>query len=177
MKALHEFQQKLIDHGVIIYVRRGGPNYQEGLRVMREVGHSLRIPIHVFGPETHMTAIVGMALGKRSIPKPSKPSMTTANFLLPSSSYDSGESCETKTRSSSTSGGNNEVRERSVMRELGADYVSVSREDCAVKQLFTDKTKAIVWGMQNKAVQAMLDFDHVCSRKQPSVVAMIYPFT
>jgi hypothetical protein len=30
---------------------------------MREVGTSLGIPIHVFGPETHMTAIVGMALG------------------------------------------------------------------------------------------------------------------
>jgi ATP citrate (pro-S)-lyase len=30
---------------------------------MREVGASLGIPIHVFGPETHMTAIVGMALG------------------------------------------------------------------------------------------------------------------
>jgi len=31
---------------------------------MREVGASLGVPIHVFGPETHMTAIVGMALGK-----------------------------------------------------------------------------------------------------------------
>lgn len=30
---------------------------------MREVGKSLGVPIHVFGPETHMTAIVGMALG------------------------------------------------------------------------------------------------------------------
>jgi hypothetical protein len=56
-----------------------------------------------------------------------------------------------------------------------ADYVSITKDD--VKPLFTDKTRAIVWGMQNKAVQAMLDFDHVCSRKQPSVVAMIYPFT
>jgi hypothetical protein len=25
-------------------------------------------------------------------------------------------------------------------------------------------------------VQGMLDFDYVCSRKEPSVVAMIYPF-
>jgi ATP citrate (pro-S)-lyase len=55
------------------------------------------------------------------------------------------------------------------------DYVSINKDD--VKPLFTDKTKAIVWGMQNKAVQSMLDFDHVCSRKEPSVVAMIYPFT
>ena len=35
---------------------------------MRDVGKNLGIPLHVFGPETHMTAIVGMALGKRSIP-------------------------------------------------------------------------------------------------------------
>ena len=54
-----------------IFVRRGGPNYQEGLRVMREAGSKLEIPLHVFGPETHMTAVVGMALGKRPLPKPS----------------------------------------------------------------------------------------------------------
>ena len=52
-----------------IFVRRGGPNYQEGLRVMKEVGSTLNVPMYVFGPETHMTAIVGMALGKRAIPK------------------------------------------------------------------------------------------------------------
>ena len=50
---------------------------------MREVALSLKIPIHVFGPETHMTAIVGMALGQRDIPCPSEPLATTANFLLP----------------------------------------------------------------------------------------------
>lgn len=42
--------------------------------------------------------------------------------------------------------------------------------------LFTKETKAIVWGMQARAVQGMLDFDYVCSRSEPSVVAMIYPF-
>ena len=31
---------------------------------------SLGLNMHVFGTETHMTAIVGMALGKREIPKP-----------------------------------------------------------------------------------------------------------
>lgn len=53
---------------------------------MREVGKNLDIPLYVFGPETHMTAIVGMALGKRPIPM-STPTTdtTTANFLLPSS--------------------------------------------------------------------------------------------
>jgi ATP citrate (pro-S)-lyase len=63
VKALREYRDHLIEHKVSVFVRRAGPNYQEGLRVMREVGASLGIPIHVFGPETHMTAIVGMALG------------------------------------------------------------------------------------------------------------------
>lgn len=61
--ALREFQPKLVEHKVSLFVRRAGPNYQEGLRRMREVGRSLGIPVHVFGPETHMTAICGMALG------------------------------------------------------------------------------------------------------------------
>ena len=52
-------------------------------RVMREVGANLGIPVYVFGPETHMTAVVGMALGKRSIPSESVMEFSTANFLLP----------------------------------------------------------------------------------------------
>ena len=55
---------------------------------MREVGKNLGIPLHVFGPETHMTAIVGMALGTRAIPDnipAADQSSTTANFLLPQS--------------------------------------------------------------------------------------------
>ena len=33
------------------------------------LGSSLGLPMHVFGTETHMTSIVGMALGKREIPQ------------------------------------------------------------------------------------------------------------
>lgn len=43
------------------------------------------------------------------------------------------------------------------------------------KHLFTSATKSIVWGLQSRAVQQMLDFDYVCSRQSPSVVAMVYP--
>lgn len=44
----------------------------------------LGIPLYVFGPETHMTAICGMALGTRPIPKENNVEFATANFLLPS---------------------------------------------------------------------------------------------
>lgn len=38
----------------------------------------------MFGPETHMTAICGMAMGTRPIPKENNVEFATANFLLPS---------------------------------------------------------------------------------------------
>ncbi|MFH1829967.1 MAG: ATP citrate lyase citrate-binding domain-containing protein [Pseudomonadota bacterium] len=62
IQALTEYKQKLIDNKVRIYVRRGGPNYQEGLAKMRELGNTLGVPIEVYGPETHMTKIVSLAL-------------------------------------------------------------------------------------------------------------------
>jgi ATP citrate (pro-S)-lyase len=62
VRALREYKQKLIENKVKIYVRRGGPNYKEGLRIMRELGTELGVPIEVYGPETHMTKIVSMAL-------------------------------------------------------------------------------------------------------------------
>lgn len=38
----------------------------------------------MFGPETHMTSIVGMALGTRPIPQENLVDTATANFALPS---------------------------------------------------------------------------------------------
>ena len=60
--ALTEYKKKLIDTNVKIYVRRGGPNYQEGLKIMKNLGEELGIPLEVYGPETHMTRVVPMAL-------------------------------------------------------------------------------------------------------------------
>jgi ATP-citrate lyase beta-subunit len=60
--ALEEYQQKLREANVTIYVRRGGPNYEVGLRLMRDLGERLGLPIDVYGPESHMTHIVPIAL-------------------------------------------------------------------------------------------------------------------
>jgi ATP-citrate lyase beta-subunit len=60
--ALQEYQEKLRASNVKIYVRRGGPNYEEGLKLMRKLGEKLGVPIEVYGPETHMTRIVPLAL-------------------------------------------------------------------------------------------------------------------
>jgi len=62
VRAIREYQKKLRDHNIHIFVRRGGPNYKEGLRIMRELGTEIGVPIEVYGPETHMTKIVPMAI-------------------------------------------------------------------------------------------------------------------
>lgn len=36
VKALQEYQPKLVEHDIRIFVRRAGPNYQEGLRQVKE---------------------------------------------------------------------------------------------------------------------------------------------
>merc|ERR1712003_144475 len=41
----------------------------------------------------------------------------------------------------------------------------------------TAETTSIVYGMQNRAVQGILDFDFMCKRKKPSVEAMVFPFS
>jgi ATP-citrate lyase beta-subunit len=66
IKAMKEYRQQLIENKVKIYVRRGGPNYQEGLENMKKLGKTLGIPIEVFGPEAHMTSIVSLGLTEKA---------------------------------------------------------------------------------------------------------------
>uniref|UniRef100_A0A224YTI9 ATP-citrate synthase n=1 Tax=Rhipicephalus zambeziensis TaxID=60191 RepID=A0A224YTI9_9ACAR len=160
VKALQEFRERLVEHGVSVFVRRAGPNYQEGLRVMKEVGRTLGVPVHVFGPETHMTAIVAMAMGRREVPDMPEPNVTTANFLLPGG-------MKTPPPPSSP--------KKEMRRPVFPDHAG--EQSGPQQPWFTPRTKAIIWGMQTRAVQSMLDFDFVCSRPEGSVVAMVYPFT
>jgi len=62
IQAFQEYHQKMKDIGVRIYVRRGGPNYEVGLRNIKKAADDLGLQIEVYGPETHMTDIVRMAL-------------------------------------------------------------------------------------------------------------------
>ena len=49
---------------------------------------------------------------------------------------------------------------------------SVNRPDYI---LMDKNTKAIVFGYQQRAIQRMLDFDYICRRETPSVVAIVNP--
>ncbi|KAF5272799.1 hypothetical protein FQA39_LY07826 [Lamprigera yunnana] len=177
--ALQEFQPRLVEHKVSIFVRRAGPNYQEGLRRMREVGQSLGVPVYVFGPETHMTSICGMALGKKPIPIENNiTEFATANFLLPAGQID-------KVPAFDMTGTTSTYLCDRLVQDSGPNQVElnlpepIEQGDSVTNKLplFSANTKAIVWGMQTRAVQSMLDFDFVCRREEPSVVAIVYPFT
>lgn len=57
----------LQEHKVQIWVRRAGPNYQEGLKNIKALGQELKLDMHVYGPDMHVSGIVPLALlGKKS---------------------------------------------------------------------------------------------------------------
>jgi len=62
IRALREVAPLLVEHNVQIWVRRAGPNYQEGLKNMRAAIQELGLQGKVFGPEMHVSGIVPLAL-------------------------------------------------------------------------------------------------------------------
>ena len=233
--ALTEFKMQLIEHDTRIYVRRGGPNYQTGLKLMKECGRKNGLHMKVFGPETHITAIVSMALlyddemsdigaaptnGKYQGPKRSSlleaggtdaktnekedTSVTTSADTAAKKNARGGTSRSTSRRSSEVvidvepvsktkqeraaladvnyesfvdnidltqykwnkkwGGGTSDEKESSDAKESGKVYT------------MTPNTRAIVYGMQARAVQNMLDFDYISQRSMPSVAAIVYTF-
>jgi len=152
--AIRLYADKLREHNVKIFVRRAGPNYQEGLELMRNLSRELNLEIQVFGPEAHMTSIVSLALGSP---------VTIEQEAAPI------ESTSLLTRQSST------APQASVTPREWTEPTDepITTVDAPVQkpwyQLFTNKTRAIVYGMQTQAVQNMLDFDYICGRDTPSV--------
>ncbi|KAJ1653118.1 ATP citrate lyase subunit 1 [Dispira simplex] len=171
IRALREFKHSLIHHNVRIYIRRAGPNYQEGLRAMRELGETLGVEINVFGPETHITAIVPLALKKDGASTTSTANAQSETATSPL--VTGGMATGTKTAGSPSAAATPNP-------ETSGQYFPPS--DLAVTgekpwySRFSNETRSFVYGMQPRAVQGMLDFDYICKRKAPSVAAMIYPF-
>lgn len=64
IQAFEKYADKMKEIGIKIYVRRGGPNYEKGLKDIKEAADRLGLYIEVYGPETHVTDIVRMALTK-----------------------------------------------------------------------------------------------------------------
>ncbi|KAJ2370704.1 ATP citrate lyase subunit 1, partial [Coemansia sp. RSA 2607] len=171
IRALQEYKQALIANRVRIFVRRAGPNWQEGLRAMRELGETLGVEIRVYGPETHVTAIVPLALGKApaggAAAVAAMPSKLAVESTVASTPGTPGQMDVDPLRSAP-----------SVPQPAPAPTAAAIAEGKAAPWYspFTANTRAIVYGMQPRAVQGMLDFDYICKRAVPSVACMVYPF-
>eukprot|EP00484_Ammonia_sp_Unknown_P022877 CAMPEP_0197032974 /NCGR_PEP_ID=MMETSP1384-20130603/11505_1 /TAXON_ID=29189 /ORGANISM="Ammonia sp." /LENGTH=1136 /DNA_ID=CAMNT_0042462711 /DNA_START=37 /DNA_END=3447 /DNA_ORIENTATION=- len=168
--ALETYKDELKAKKTLIYVRRGGPNYQRGLKLMRECGVKLGLNIQVYGPETHITAIVSMALlGKEQAELQEKKAEPTHENL---NAINLEESINVQFDKQKFSW---PQARQSAIDEKKQDLYDA---DLAQQQeyVMSKSTRAIVYGMQTRAVQNMLDFDYICRRKDPSVAAIVYEF-
>ncbi|KAK4051667.1 ATP citrate lyase subunit 1 [Microbotryomycetes sp. JL221] len=173
--ALKQYQHKLQEHKVRIYVRRGGPNYQEGLKAMRLLGESLGVPIEVFGPESHITTIVPLGLG---ITKKAATLADSAPALANGTSAGAAPAVHGSAANATAPGTPNISIERADAAQDGIVTFESSPSDGSRPwyRPFDEKTRSLVFGLQPRAIQGMLDFDFACGRSAPSVAAMIYPF-
>jgi ATP citrate (pro-S)-lyase len=204
IKVIKKFEAVIRSHNIKIFVRRGGPNFQEGLDRMRDLASSLDLPIEVYGPEVHMTSIVSLALGKplksyepRHLPKPPAAGRTRVG-LKPSGSGNSlsatpetkdvvatkevktsaKDSVTSPTTGSSTTGGSATSGTPSAS-PTPAPILPTQPTQWEAEggfQLFTPRTRALVFGLQLGAAQNMLDFDFICGRQKGSVAGLVYPF-
>lgn len=174
IRALKEYKAGLIAHGVRIFVRRGGPNYQEGLKAMRLLGESLGVPIKVYGPDTHITEIVPIALGVKSNSGGANP----AHSIPPSApaSPPPGKVVGGAPGDETSVGAIKSDGERTQPSDQIVHFGDSKQTTRPWYRPFDDKTRSLVYGLQPRAIQGMLDFDYSCGRSAPSVAAMIYPF-
>ena len=171
IRALKEYKNPLINHQVKIFVGRGGPNYQEGLKAMRLLGESLGVPIKVFGPETHITEIVPLALG---ISKGS-----SGGGLKTPAVYTSTPSTPLPVTTAEIDVNVGEIQPSGERAQPNDQIVHFDTHPTTGRpwyRPFDGTTRSLVYGLQPRAIQGMLDFDYSCGRQTPSVAAMIYPF-
>ena len=178
IRSLTEFKAGLITHDVRIFVRRGGPNYQEALRAMRLLGESLGVPIAVYGPDTHITEIVPLALGLRgndqdlpkSFPMTAPGTRSSTPAPLPSK-MNIEKGTTTSVGDIHPDGQRTQVEDHIVRFDIAGKKVP-----SPAYRPFDARTRSFVYGLQPRAIQGMFDFDYSCGRETPSVSAMIYPF-
>lgn len=118
------------------------------------LGEKIGIPIHVYGPETHATAIVGAALGVRPMPEVTHAPRTTGSFLLTPERNTGGSVRTPEPPTNSGLGSNSVASSQSQLTKLAADSTqTLVNASGRLSSLFDENTKAIVWGQQTKAIQ------------------------
>jgi ATP citrate (pro-S)-lyase len=178
IKAMKQYKEELLENKVDIWVRRAGPNYQEGLKNMRQSALDLGLPIHLYGPETHMTSVVPLALGLRD--PTDFPEFDAAqdnrNMMAATKQTSTAENAEKDTATDKEQAEKESNKVAPYASELSVnDSKSVLNRHAVVD--LTPETRAMVYGLQTVAVQGMLDFDFMCKRRKPSVACMVFPFS
>jgi ATP citrate (pro-S)-lyase len=131
-----------------IWVRRAGPTYQEDIRLMRECSSNIGLDIHIHGPETHPTAIAPLALGLERL----------ENF--PEVYVEShSERPEKRIKADKGSNGATGGKQRASLMPQKTDHEAEN-----YVENFTAMTRCVVYVLQYRAVQGMLDFDLMCKR-------------
>jgi ATP citrate (pro-S)-lyase len=147
---------------------------------MRECARETGLEIHIYGPETHATAVVPLALGLAKVedfPEFDDVTTTTATTKSATSPSDKDQASKRRKIDSGDDGDHDmddadeDGKQRATLQPQKADHEA----DHQVEN-FTALTRCVVYGLQHQAVQGMLDFDFMCKRKKPSVAAMIFPF-
>jgi len=163
-KAMRQYREELLENQVQIWVRRAGPNYQEGLKNMRITADELGLPVHLYGPETHITAVVPLALGLRD-----------------ASDYPEFDAAEESRAMMSVTRSKSEMAIEGMAEASPIDTApTTTGSTSGTQHLVTDLTpesRSMVYGLQTVAVQGMLDFDFMCKRTKPSVACMVFPFS
>jgi ATP citrate (pro-S)-lyase len=140
---------------------------------MRLLGESLGVPIRVFGPDTHITEIVPLALGidmtKNKSNNIGVDGLRSVQPVTPPAQIAPAE--EPADTATQPEGENTQPSDPFVRFDNQAG--STTRP---YYRPFDASTRSFVYGLQPRAIQGMLDFDYSCGRQTPSVAAMIYPF-
>ena len=145
---------------------------------MRACSDETGLDIKIFGPETHATAIVPLALGLAQLEDfPEFDADGTSGVPLKRRRVSSRGSLMEEDMDVEDNGGDDKTgngggKPRATLQPQKADHEA----DHHVEN-FTAMTRCVVYGLQHQAVQGMLDFDYMCKRQKPSVAAMIFPFS
>lgn len=176
-KAMKQYRDELLENKVEIWVRRAGPNYQEGLKNMRITADELGLPVHLYGPETHITAVVPLALGLRDATDyPEFDAAQDNRNMLAATKNNTSEAQLSSAAATSASEAPAAAAAATAETSAPAPAHAAGGAKHAIEN-FTPETRSIVYGLQTVAVQGMLDFDFMCKRPRPSVAAMVFPFS
>ena len=141
---------------------------------MRLLGESLGVPIRVFGPDTHITEIVPLALGIDTTKNATNIGIDGLKSVQPDTppaqavpAYEPGNAVGT------IHPDGERTQPSDLLVRFDTHAGSTTRPSY---RPFDASTRSFVYGLQPRAIQGMLDFDYSCGRQNPSVAAMIYPF-